>query len=49
MSTAVWWIRRDLRLTGNQSLASALACRFVFGAVLAIVQAVMAHHLGSVK
>ena len=25
MSTAVWWIRRDLRLTDNQALASALA------------------------
>jgi len=25
MSSAVWWIRRDLRLTDNQALASALA------------------------
>jgi deoxyribodipyrimidine photo-lyase len=24
MQTAVWWIRRDLRLTDNQALASAL-------------------------
>jgi deoxyribodipyrimidine photo-lyase len=25
MTTAVWWVRRDLRLTDNQALASALA------------------------
>lgn len=25
MSTAIWWIRRDLRLTDNQALAAALA------------------------
>ena len=24
MKTAVWWIRRDLRLTDNQALAAAL-------------------------
>ena len=24
METAVWWIRRDLRLTDNQALAAAL-------------------------
>jgi hypothetical protein len=25
MTTALWWIRRDLRLTDNQALAAALA------------------------
>lgn len=25
MTTAIWWIRRDLRLTDNQALAAALA------------------------
>lgn len=25
MRTALWWIRRDLRLTDNQALAAALA------------------------
>ena len=25
MKTAIWWIRRDLRLTDNQALAKALA------------------------
>ncbi|MCB0130143.1 MAG: deoxyribodipyrimidine photo-lyase, partial [Caldilineaceae bacterium] len=25
MSCAIWWIRRDLRITDNQALAAALA------------------------
>ena len=53
MSTALWWIRRDLRLSDNQALAAALAAAdqvvpiFVLDPALSIIYLGAASTLGA--